>query len=74
MKFRVTAPPGSQAGPPATPDNILYYASVKDFADYTITSKMYYKLDEMDFGMGFVPEIEHFPRDNLPVQPSPVCE
>lgn len=58
-------------GPAVTPENILYYATVKDAANYTITSKMYYKASEMDFCSDFVPLIEHFPRDTFPVQPPP---
>lgn len=60
-------------GPEATPENILYYASVKDAAGYTVSSKMHYGFSEMAFGSGFVPVLEHFPRDNFPVPPAPDC-
>jgi len=60
-------------GPEATPENVLYYASVTDAAAYTISSKIYYGPQEMAFGSGFVPVIEHFPRDSFPVPPPPVC-
>ena len=63
-----TAPP---SGAPARPDNILYFATVKDEANFTITSKMYYKAGELAFCDDFVPRIEHFPGDNFPVQPPP---
>ena len=42
-----TLPP---AGPPVTPDNIIYLASVKDGANYTVTSKLYYRTRVMAFG------------------------
>jgi cephalosporin-C deacetylase-like acetyl esterase len=64
-----TVPP---CGPPATPANILYYATVRDVADYTVSSKMHYQSAEMAFGTDFVPLLEHFPRDQLPVPPPPV--
>jgi cephalosporin-C deacetylase-like acetyl esterase len=63
-----TVPP---CGPPATPGNLLYYASVQDAADYTVSSKMHYQFAEMAFGTGFVPRLEHFPRDDFPVPPPP---
>ncbi len=63
-----TAPP---CGQPATPGNILYYASVQDGADSTVSSKLYYQFAEMDFGTGFMPRLEHFPRDEFPVPPPP---
>jgi dienelactone hydrolase len=59
------------AGPPVTPANVLYFASVRDEADYTVTSRIYYRGAVMDFGMGFVPRIEHWPRDSFPVPPPP---
>lgn len=62
-----TVPP---CGPPATPENILYYASVQDGADYTVSSKMHYQFAEMAFGTDFRPRLEHFPGDDFPV-PSP---
>jgi hypothetical protein len=58
-------------GPPATPENILYYVSVRDVADSTVSSKLYYRFAEMAFGTGFVPRLEHFPRDQFPVPPPP---
>jgi hypothetical protein len=61
------------AGPPVTPDNIIYLASVKDGANYTVTSKLYYRLGVMAFGQGFLPIIEHYDRDTLPVPPPPYC-
>jgi len=63
-----TLPP---AGPPVTPDNIIYLASVKDGANFTVTSKLYYRTRVMAFGQ-FVPIIEHYPGDMFPV-PSPSC-
>ena len=60
-------------GPPLTPDNVLYFASVTDWAAYTVSSKMYYRSSEMTFGSGFVPKIEHWPGDEFPVPPPPVC-
>jgi hypothetical protein len=62
------APPD---GPPVTPDNILYFAQVEDATGFTISSKMYYKGGEMQRCSNFVPVLEHFPRDNFPVQPPP---
>jgi dienelactone hydrolase len=64
---------GSQppSGPPTSPENILYFASVQDSSGFTISSKMYYKTAEMDFCSDFVPKIERWPKDNLPVQPPP---
>ena len=61
-----TLPP---AGPPVTPNNIIYLASVKDGANYTVTSKLYYRTRVMAFGQGFVPIIEHYPGDTFPVPP-----
>jgi hypothetical protein len=60
------------AGPPVTPDNIIYLASVKD-AHYTLTSKLYYRSQVMTFGQGFVPIIEHYPGDTFPVPAPPSC-
>lgn len=59
-------------GPEATPENILYYVSVKD-SDYSISSKMYRGSTEMAFDSTFAPTIEHFPRDSFPVPPVPHC-
>ena len=61
------------AGPPVTPDNIIYLASVKDGANYTLTSKLYYRSGPMAFGQGFLPIIEHYPDDTFPVPPPPHC-
>jgi hypothetical protein len=61
------------AGPPVTPDNIIYLASVKDEAHYTVTSKLYYRSGVMTFGQGFLPIIEHYDGDTLPVPPPPYC-
>ena len=61
------------AGPPVTPNNIVYVASVKDGASYTVTSKLYYRAGVMAFGQGFVPTIEHYDGDTLPVPPPPDC-
>ena len=63
-----TLPP---AGPPVTANNIIYLASVKDGANFTVTSKLYYRTRVMAFGQ-FVPIIEHYPGDMFPV-PSPSC-
>ena len=52
-----TLPP---AGPPVTPNNIIYFASAKDGANYTVTSKLYYRSRVMAFGQGFLPIIEHY--------------
>ena len=61
------------AGPPVTPNNIIYLASVKDGANYTVTSKLYYRSGVMAFGQGFLPIIEHYYGDTLPVPPPPYC-
>jgi hypothetical protein len=61
------------AGPPVTPDNIIYLASVQDGANSTVTSKLYYRSGVMAFGQGFLPIIEHYDRDTLPVPPPPHC-
>lgn len=61
------------AGPPVTPNNIIYLASVKDGANYTVTSKLYYRLGVMAFGQGLLPIIEHYNEDTLPVPPPPHC-
>jgi hypothetical protein len=61
-----TVPP---CGPPATPENILYYTTVQDVADYTVSSKMHYQFAEMAFGTDSVPRFEHFPRGDFPVPP-----
>ena len=61
------------AGPPVTPDNIIYFASVKDGANYTLTSRLYYRSRIMAFGQGFLPIIEHYPNDTFPVPPAPSC-
>jgi hypothetical protein len=67
-----TPPPRGAA---ATRDNILFFVSVSDEGDFTISSKMHYKTGEMKFCSGFDPSIEHFPRDSfvLPPPPSPNC-
>jgi cephalosporin-C deacetylase-like acetyl esterase len=59
------------SGSPATPDNILYFAVVKDQANFTVSSKMSFQASEMRFCGDFVPLIEHFPGDQFPVQPPP---
>lgn len=64
-----TLPP---TGPPVDRSNIIYLTSVKDEANYTVTSKLYYKLREMAFGQRFLPIIEHYPRDTFPVPPPPL--
>ena len=61
------------AGPPVTRDNIIYLASVKDLANYTVTSRLYYRSGVMAFGQGFLPIIEHYDGDTLPVPPPPSC-
>jgi hypothetical protein len=61
------------AGPPVTPSNIIYLASVKDEANYTVTSKLYYGSGVMEFGQGFLPIIEHYYGDTLPVPSPPYC-
>src|SRR5437762_3277606 len=61
------------AGPPVTPNNIIYLASVKDGANYTVTSKLYYRSGVMAFGQGFLPIIDHYYGDTLPVPPPPYC-
>lgn len=60
-------------GPAVTPDNILYFASVTDESNYTVSSKLYYRSGEMAWGSGFVPKIEHWDRDDFPVPPPPAC-
>ena len=64
---------GSSDSPPAYPGNTLYFATVTDFAGSTISSKMYYQNEEMEFGSDFVPLIEPFPRDcdDCPTQKAP---
>jgi cephalosporin-C deacetylase-like acetyl esterase len=61
------------AGPPVTPNNVVYVASVKDGANYTVTSKLYYRWGVMAFRQGFLPIIEHYYGDTLPVPPPPYC-
>jgi hypothetical protein len=62
-------------GPPVSADNLLYYANAADWAGYTVSSRMYYRSDEMRFGSGFVPRIEHWRGDRFPVPPAPqACE
>ncbi len=60
-------------GPPVTPNNIVYLVSVRDGANYTVTSKLYYRSGVMAFGQGFLPIIEHYYGDTLPVPPPPYC-
>jgi len=61
-------------GPPVSPDNLLYFASATDANGYTVTSKLFLGAGEMRFGSGFVPKIEHWHGDTLPVPPPPaVC-
>ena len=73
IEYRRTLPIGTvpPRGPPATLENILYYTSVQDVADYSVSSKIHYQLEEMAFGTDFVPCFEHFPMDDFPVPPSP---
>jgi hypothetical protein len=61
------------AGPPVTPNNIIYLASAKDGANYTVTSKLYYRSGVMAFGQGFLPIIEHWYGDARPVPSPPYC-
>lgn len=60
-------------GPEATPENVLYYASARDAAGYTVSSKVHYGFSEMGFGGGFTPVVEHFWRDDFPVPSPPDC-
>ena len=60
-------------GEPLAPDNVLYFASVTDEAGYTVSSKLYYADGEMTFRSGLVPRIQHWPGDDLPVPPVPLC-
>ena len=54
-----------------TPENVLYYASVKDAAGYTVSYKTQYRFAQMAFDGDFEPVIEHYPSDDFPVQPAP---
>ena len=58
-------------GPAVSPDNLIYFASATDEAGSSVTSKLYYQSGEMRFGSGFVPKIEHWRGDTLPVPPPP---
>ncbi len=58
-------------GPPALPENVLYFATVKDNSGFTVTSKMHYRLGELSACDDFLPTIDHFPRDQFPVPPPP---
>jgi cephalosporin-C deacetylase-like acetyl esterase len=60
-------------GPAASPDNLLYYASVTDAQSRTVSSRMYYRSDVMQFGSGFVPKIQHWIGDDFPVPPPPAA-
>lgn len=62
-----------RCGPPITPENVLYFASVADASAYTVSSKLYYRTGELTFGSGFAPTIEHWGRDDFPVVPPPMC-
>jgi hypothetical protein len=75
LEYVGTIPIGTlpSTGPPVTPSNIIYLASVKDEANYTVTSKLYYRSGVMAFGQGFLPIIEHYYGDTLPVPPPPYC-
>jgi len=46
---------------------------VKNEANYTVTSKLYYRWGVMAFGQGFLPTIEHYHGDTFPVPPPPYC-
>jgi hypothetical protein len=48
-------------------------ASVKDGANNTVTSKFYYRSGVVAFRQGFLPIIEHWDGDTLPVPPPPNC-
>ncbi|HEY2625197.1 MAG TPA: PhoPQ-activated protein PqaA family protein [Candidatus Udaeobacter sp.] len=52
LEYVGTIPIGKlpSAGPPVTPNNIIYLASVKDGANYTVTSKLYYRSGVMALG------------------------
>jgi hypothetical protein len=60
-------------GPPLTPDNVLYFASITDLSGYTVSSRIYRGDERMTFGTGFSPTIEHWHDDDLPVPPPPTC-
>jgi hypothetical protein len=58
-------------GPLTTADNLIYYASARDVAGYTISSKVYRGGSELTFSPDFAPVLEHFPHDNFPSPPAP---
>ena len=63
----------STGGPANHSEQSIYLASVKDAANYTVTSQLYYRSRVMAFGQGFLPIIEHYDGDTLPVPPPPSC-
>jgi dienelactone hydrolase len=68
-------PPGSTppCGPAATPANVLYYALISDAGLNVFSSTAMYGTSQMEFCSDLVPAIEHFPRDDFPVQPPPAA-
>lgn len=54
-----------------TPGNVLYFATAHDWAGFAVSSRMYYREDVLAFCDDFLPTIEHYPRDDFPVQPAP---
>ncbi len=72
-EYQATLPIGTSptCGPAVNPENLLYYAQVRDAAGYTISSPVQYRGREMEFGTDFAPLIEHFPRDDFGVPPPP---
>jgi dienelactone hydrolase len=54
-----------------TPSNVLYFATVRDWGGFAVSSRMYYRRRVLAFCDDFLPTIEHPPTDDFPVPPAP---
>jgi hypothetical protein len=54
------------------PGNVLYFATLRDWAGFAVSSRMYYRDSVLAFCDDFLPGIEHYPADNFPVPPAPL--
>lgn len=62
-----------RCGPPLSPENILYFASITDRAGYTFSSMIYRGTAPMKFSSGCAPTLEHWRGDDFPVPLPPIC-
>jgi hypothetical protein len=54
------------------PGNVLYFATLRDWAGFAVSSRMYYRDSVLAFCDDFLPTIEHYPGDDFPVPLAPL--